>query len=170
LTETEREEAGFFKPTEIVREAWEVTRACATALKARVILFQCPASFTQTSQHISQLEDFFSSIKRGRLRFAWEPRGEWSDEVIRGLCRNLNLWHVVDPFAARTVTPGQCYFRLHGRKGWRYRYEDEELEELAAMLPAHSISYVFFNNIGMTEDALRFQEKVKGKSETEADF
>ncbi|MBV9959472.1 MAG: DUF72 domain-containing protein [Acidobacteria bacterium] len=161
LTETEREKAGFFRPTEIVREAWEVTRACAAALKARVILFQCPASFTQTARNIAQLESFFSSIERGRLRFAWEPRGEWSQEVIRGLCRSLDLWHVVDPFAARTVTPTHCYFRLHGRKGWRYRYEDEELEELATMLPARRISYVFFNNIGMTEDAQRFQETLQ---------
>jgi uncharacterized protein YecE (DUF72 family) len=70
----------------------------------------------------------------------------------------LNLWHVVDPFAAKTVTPAKCYFRLHGRKGWRYIYEDAELEELATMLPKRTTAYVFFNNIRMTEDAQRFSE------------
>src|SRR5688500_8961819 len=42
LTEKELDEAGFFKPTEIVKEALETTLACAKALKARTILFQCP--------------------------------------------------------------------------------------------------------------------------------
>src|SRR5215213_8549238 len=48
LTETEKAEAGYFKPTAIVREAWEVTLAGAAALRAKTILFQCPASFRQT--------------------------------------------------------------------------------------------------------------------------
>ena len=46
------------------------------------------------------------------------------------MCAELDLWHAVDPFAERTATPRRCYFRLHGRKGWRYSYEDAELEEL----------------------------------------
>ena len=48
------------------------------------------------------------------------------------------------------------YYRLHGRNGWRYQYEDGELEELARTLPKQKESYVFFNNYKMTEDALRF--------------
>ena len=44
------------------------------------------------------------------------------------------------------------------RSGWRYAYEDEELEELYSMLPADAESYVFFNNLEMKSDALRFKE------------
>ena len=160
LSDEESEEAGAFRWTPIVREAWETTAACARALKSRMILFQCPASFTPTERNISNLEKFFSSIDRGEFGFGWEPRGQWKPDVVRGLCKDLDLWHVVDPFAGRTVTPERCYFRLHGRRGWRYRYEDGELEELAAMLPEGKRSYVFFNNIYMTEDALRFKEIV----------
>ena len=54
---------------------------------------------------------------------------------------------------------------LHGRKGWRYKYEEVELEELAAMIPKNKRSYVFFNNIHMTEDALRLQEIIKEAGE-----
>ena len=163
LSEAEKGEAGYFKPTALVREAWAVTLACAKALKAKTILFQCPASFKQTRENISNLEKFFSSIKRGRLNFCWEPRGDWDDEVVKGICRNLNLWHVVDPFVRRSVTPAKCYFRLHGRNGWRYKYEEGELSELATMLPENKSSYVFFNNIQMTADALEFREIVKGR-------
>lgn len=162
LSEVEKGGAGYFKPSAIVKEAWQVTLACAKALKAKTILFQCPASFRQTRENISNLERFFSGVERGRLNFCWEPRGAWDDEVVKGVCKSLNLWHVVDPFVRKSVTPDKCYFRLHGRKGWRYKYEEGELAELATMLPENRGSYVFFNNIHMTEDALKFKEIVKG--------
>ena len=161
LSETEKREAGYFKPTEIVKEAWETTLACAKALKAKTVLFQCPASFKPTRENIANLEKFFSSINGEKLNFCWEPRGDWSDDTIKSICKDLKLWHVVDPFEKITTTPDKCYFRLHGRTGWRYKYEESELEELAAMLPKRKNSYVFFNNIEMTDDALLFQKIVK---------
>lgn len=157
LSEEEREECGAFRPSAIVREAWEATRACAAALRARLVLFQCPASFTPTAGHIRDMRRFFTRIERGGLRLLWEPRGDWPDETVRQLCEELELAHVVDPFAARTLTPGLCYFRLHGRNGFRYVYEDEELEELLGMLPREGPSYVLFNNVRMAQDAARFQ-------------
>lgn len=158
LTETEKLEAGSFKPTEIVQEAWETTLLCAQALKAKTVLFQCPASFDQNTENIENLENFFSTIKRGKLILAWEPRGDWNRQIIQGICENLDLWHAVDPFKDKSVTPDKIYYRLHGRTGWRYKYEESELEELAEMLPKNKTAYVFFNNIFMTEDALKFQE------------
>ena len=158
LTEKETKDAGAFKPTPIVREAWDVTLASANALKARTVLFQCPAKFEPTKTNLKNLEKFFSKVERGGLNFCWEPRGAaWSDETIRNLCTDLNLWHVVDPFARATVTPDRCYFRLHGRIRWRYQYEEVELEELATLLPEDHLAYVFFNNITMTQDAENFQ-------------
>ncbi len=160
LSETEKEEAGYFKPTAIVKEAWETTLACANALKAKTILFQCPASFKPYEENISNLEKFFSGVKRGKLNFGWEPRGNWDDAVVKSICERFDLWHVVDPFVKKTVTPEKCYYRLHGLTGWRYKYEEGELEELASLLPKNKTSYVFFNNISMTEDSLRFKQMV----------
>ena len=158
LTEKELQESGYFKPTEIVKEALETTLACAKALKARIILFQCPARFTPLPENIDNMMRFFRRIKRGKMNFAWEPRGrEWTDEIVREICEELDLWHVVDPFARPTVTPTKCYFRMHGIPRWRYTYEDDELYELAAMLPKRRLSYAFFNNITMRQDAIRFQ-------------
>jgi uncharacterized protein YecE (DUF72 family) len=167
LSELEREECGSFRPTAIVNEAWQVTRACAAALKARLVLFQCPASFTPTSEHVKDLRRFFASVEREGLQFLWEPRGGWPDKLVRELCEELRLAHVVDPFKARTVTPHLCYFRLHGRKGFRYVYEDDELEELLGMLPRGRTSYVLFNNVRMAQDAARFQA-IAERQESEA--
>jgi uncharacterized protein YecE (DUF72 family) len=47
---------------------------------------------------------------------------------------------------------------LHGVVRWRYTYEEGELEELVFLLPDKGLSYVFFNNITMMEDALRFEK------------
>lgn len=162
LTETEKTEAGRFQPTEIVKEAWETTFACADALRAKTVLFQCPASFKPYAENLENLEKFFSSVKRGKLDFAFEPRGaDWTDEIVKDICNRFDLRHVVDPFAKITQTPDRIYYRLHGRGGWRYKYELAELEELAALLPKNKPAYVFFNNIRMTEDASVFQQIVK---------
>ncbi len=161
LTEEEREGAGSFRPSAIVEEAWGLTRECASALGARAVLFQCPASFRPTPENVSNMRRFFRGAARGRLNFCWEPRGGWPRALVSELCEELKLWHVVDPFKERTATPRRCYFRLHGRRGWRYKYEDGELEELRSMLPGRAASYVFFNNVEMLDDARRFREMVE---------
>lgn len=164
LSENEMAESGAFRWKPIVKEAWDVTLESAKALNAHTVLFQCPAKFEPTKQNLKNIEKFFSKIDRGNLNFAWEPRGPgWSDETVKNLCGDLNLWHAVDPFARNTVTPDRCYFRLHGRVRWRYQYEDSELEELATMIPKDKLAYVFFNNITMIDDAERFQRIVRGK-------
>ena len=157
LTETEREEAGYFKPTAIVKEAWETTLDCAKALRAKTVLFQCPASFKPYKENIVNLEKFFSSVERGGLNFVWEPRGNWDGKLVKSLCEDLDLWNAVDPFSKPTETPDRCYYRLHGRNGFRYKYEEDELTELAQMLPADNTAYVFFNNRYMLKDALLFK-------------
>ena len=92
------------------------------------------------------------------MNFAWEPRGKWDDSTVKELCDELDLWHCVNPFERPTLTPDRVYYRLHGIPRWRYTFEDDELEELAASLPKGKLSYVFFNNITMRDDALRFEK------------
>ena len=159
LTEKEIDEVGFFKPTDSVREALELTLECARALRARTILFQCPAKFQPLPENILNMKRFFTSFDRTGLNLAWEPRGKmWEADVIRDICQELDLWDCVNPFARPTTTPDRCYYRLHGQPRWRYTYEDEELYELATLLPRDRLSYVFFNNITMKTDAMRFQK------------
>jgi uncharacterized protein YecE (DUF72 family) len=102
---------------------------------------------------------FFSTVDREGLNFAWEPRGSaWTIDIVSALCRDLDLWHAVDPFALRSETPEKCYFRMHGRIRWRYSYDLTELEELATLLPSAVPSYVFFNNVTMSKDAKSLQQ------------
>jgi uncharacterized protein YecE (DUF72 family) len=168
LTDEEREEVGSFRPTRAVREAWEVTKACAEALGARRVLFQCPASFKPTAENVRNLREFFSSIGRDRMIFLWEPRGDWPRALVAELCAELDLAHVVDPLVERTLTPRRCYFRLHVRRGGRKSYEDAELAELHSMLPRGETSYVLFNNVRMVDDAARFQRLMHEEDEADS--
>lgn len=159
LTAREASEAGNFRSTVVVNDAWQVTLECAEALNASYILFQCPASFNPTEINLENMRAFFSSIERPRNRLlCWEPRGaSWTNEVVSMLCEELGLLHVVDPFVSRSVTPENFYYRLHGRTGWRHDFDLSELETLSLMVPANTPGRVYFNNARMVEDASTFK-------------
>ena len=141
LTEKESDEAGFFKPTAIVREALDITLAYADALKARTVIFQCPAKFRQTDENIENLKNFIRGIKRPKLNFGWEPRGPWDDSVVKDICDELGLWHVVDTirprdrYAETMLLPPSRHspLALHLR-GWRTRRACVNASEKAAFV------------------------------------
>jgi len=168
IPEARKEDYGFFKATEEVFKAWEETEKIAQILKARIIVFQCPASFRPAPENKGNLEKFFKAIKRKNFIFVWEPRGRWEREEISNLCEKLNLLPCLDPFkseippeAAEKPFPGKVgYFRLHGKAGYRYKYTDSDLKELKALAKGFNTVYFMFNNVHMFEDALRFKQKI----------
>ncbi len=177
IPERKKKNYGSFRPTKEVLSAWQKTDEIATALGTKIIIFQCPASFTPTDEHVDNLRKFFDSIDRKDYIFAWEPRGEWSEEAIKNLCADLNLVHCVDPYKCDPVhTPipsfkrgerGVFYFRLHGKGGARYRFTIDDLLWLNEKISGRggerlfAPTYVMFNNIYMFNDAIHFKEIIK---------
>jgi uncharacterized protein YecE (DUF72 family) len=153
---------GAFRPSDEVLEAWEVTDLVARTLRAPVVLFQSPATFSSTAENRSNLRSFFRRIDRGNSMLAWEPPGEWKDRDVRALCRELDLVHCVDPFKVRPAPGRVRYYRLHGLPGHDlgYRYTDRDLLELLGMIDRRT-AYVLFNNGSMRDDALRFGRLAK---------
>jgi uncharacterized protein YecE (DUF72 family) len=149
LAAEEKRRYGAFKPTAEVHAAWRTTLALARALKSKIVVFQCPASFTPTDEHRDNIEAFFKSIERGGLQLCWEPRGVWDDARVKEICKRLDLIHCVDPFERRSVWGEPAYFRLHGRGGYRYQYTEWDLIELGILCRAAEETYVLFNNISM---------------------
>jgi uncharacterized protein YecE (DUF72 family) len=148
---------GSFRDTDEVWQAWLVTAEIAQALGARVILFQCPASFTPTEAHKRDLRRFMGKLPRGQWIYAFEPRGVWEDEEVGALCRDLDLVHAVDPLRTEPSTGKRLgYFRLHGPQSGRYRYDDEDLGRLARKCEGFEDLYCMFNNVEMWRDAARF--------------
>lgn len=159
--EKDRAEAGGFRVNSTTLAAWDLTLECARALRASAILFQCPPSFKPTDENIDAMRSFIAAIERPQgVRLLWEPRGAWPDEVILGLCRELELIHAVDPFIRPSLTPELIYWRLHGNKSHYARYSDEELRQIVAWLPGdeHTDAYVMFNNVPRVHDVKRFLE------------
>jgi uncharacterized protein YecE (DUF72 family) len=162
LNADERRECGSFRTTPVVLGAWTRTLECARLLRATAVLLQCPRSFRPTPENTDHLRQFFATAERPPgLRILWEPRGTWPTELVRDLCRELELVHVVDPLIDTTVTPEQTYLRLHGLTGARHVYTDDELAAIAASLPAAGTAYVMFNNLPRIGDARRFLTSIK---------
>ncbi len=161
LPEHSRGNYGSFKPTKEVHDAWLRTREVADALHARVIVFQCPASFCDSEIHRQNLRDFFTSIDREECVFCWEPRGDWPDDAVRELCSSLNLVHCVDRFVRKSLHGRISYFRLHGIKGYRYAYSSMDLRLLYDWCPKDRPGYVLFNNLNMLSDARKFKAMLR---------
>lgn len=153
---------GFFQPSDEISKAWEETRKCARALEAKIILFQCPPSFTETSDNIANMRRFFSSIKHSGHILVWEPRGQWAEPTIKALCSELDLVHCVDPMRMEPLSGELYYVRLHGGPGYRHKYTKEELKRLKGEL-VDKETYVLFNNLNMYNDALAFDRLIKGR-------
>jgi len=156
LTPAELQQCGSFQFTPPVLMAWETSWRSAEALKAKCILFQCPASFGPSPENLHQMRLFFTSIERHGLKFIWEPRGDWNPALIKTLCEELDLIHAVDPFVSRSVTLNFTYLRLHGGKDFKHVYSMEELHFIRRQIRAGFPAYVFFNNIQMLQDATKF--------------
>lgn len=129
-------------------------------LKAKYILFQCPASFKPTNKNLENMIWFFKKIKNPAYCFVWEPRGtDWTGNIILEICRKCNLIHCVDPFSRQPVTRNVAYFRLHGsppgRKMYYYDYTEKDLNKLRDMCKSFNEVYCFFNNMNMYQNALQ---------------
>lgn len=163
LDPKEKADVGAFQLNDTTLEAWDVTRECARILRATAILFQCPPSFRPEEENVANMRRFFPAIERPEgVRFLWEPRGEaWSDDLVRDLCAELGLIHVVDPFERDSVTPELTYWRLHGIRTHYHVYTDEELQALAARIPKDGDTYAMFNNVPRVGDAQRFANIVR---------
>jgi uncharacterized protein YecE (DUF72 family) len=164
FSEDERSQCGAFCDTPIVRQAWKTTLELATALESTVVVFQCPPSFEATESNVRQMGRFFEWAERGRLRFAWEPRhATWTTDLIRDLCAELDLIHVVDPLEQNDFYGRPRYLRLHGKALGRFRYDynrpysDKDLAEIKRLCEPGP-TYCLFNNKQMAVDTQRFIE------------
>lgn len=171
VSATEHDLYGSFRPTEQVWLAWERTRDLARILRAEIVLFQLPASFTPTREHLRDMREFFGRIDRtDSWQLAFEPRGpRWPRELAEDICQELGLLYCVDPFVSGPVFAETSYWRMHGGADYQARYSDEQFDQLAGWSrDVPGSSYLMFNNILRREDARKFQQRA-GLVEKEID-
>ena len=74
-----------FAPTEEVFAAWERTGQIAEALEAKIVVFQCPASFRPTEENKANKRAFFRSIgRRGEKPIACSTTSVYGMYPFRG--------------------------------------------------------------------------------------
>jgi len=154
------ENYGFFQQTDEVIKSWNETEKICTMLKAKYVLFQCPASFKPTDENLENIIWFFKKIKNPGYRFIWEPHGTaWTDDIILDICKKCGLAHCVDASLRYPVTRDVAYFRLHGsppgKKKYYYDYTEKDLNKLRDMCESFNEVYCFFNNMNMYKNALQ---------------
>lgn len=157
------ENYGFFQQTDEVLRSWKDTEKICSTLKARYVLFQCPASFKPAPENLENICWFFKTIKNPDYCFVWEPRGAaWTDDIVSEVCKKGDLVHCVDPFARSLVASEVAYFRLHGsppgQKMYYYNYTEQDLNKLIDVSEAFNKVYCFFNNLNMYQNALQLVE------------
>lgn len=161
IPESKLKRYGFFRPTDEVREGWERTKEIVGILKARMVLFQTPPNFEESEDSVLNMRMFFERVEREESLILWEPRGKWSEDTVKDLCKDLSIVHCVDPFKDNQVYGEIAYYRLHGIGSFGYKYTDEDLTQLLDLCPEDKECYVLFNNVSMLEDALRFRFMVR---------
>jgi len=166
---------GYLKYTRENIDAFNEVVDRARILGARIIVLQTPSSMPCDPGSLESVDAFLGeatgSLDKGMI-LGWEPRGECAESSrVLELMRKHGVIHVVDPFkrTPANIVSGVAYLRLHGRGegevNYRYKYTDEDLEELydtALKLPATEV-YVMFNNVYMFDDAIRFKKLVNSK-------
>lgn len=171
FTEDQREGFGYLRPNDAIRDAWNQTREIAQTLDADIVVIQTPPSFDATDEHESNMDELLSSIDRGGLALAWEPRGSWLDqpERVETICDDLDLIHVTDIMRQDPIsTHDFAYTRLHGlnedRYDYDYDYSSDELETVAGKLEAlaadHDRVYGLFNNYEMYANAAKLSDRL----------
>jgi len=158
IPEKKKKDYGFFKATEEISEAWSMTVGFAKALGVKKIVFQSPASFHPSDDHVQNLRQFFKKMKPHPLTFVWEPRGKWERREVKRLCTELDIIPCLDPFEETLIQGDLLYTRLHGEKGYRYTYSETEMKQLIEIGKPVSQAYFMFNNVSMYEDAQRFKK------------
>jgi len=154
---------------EFTMKVWQLithTPKSPTYQKARIKIDERKqknyGSFTRTDENRKNLTDFFNTIDRKNYIFVWESKGDWGEKVLKEICDDLNLIDGVDPFKRVPASNNLIYYRLHGKGGYKYKYTDDELNEISDRLARTQNAYIMFNNIYMFEDALRFKKILQG--------
>lgn len=157
---------GYLRPTEEVFKFWKLVLNEASALDARFLLLQLPASFRDEKTNWENARKFFERIER-KSEIAVELRG-WQPKRIERFCKEFELIDCCDLLLRKPtyLTKSRiAYFRLHGsyesgRINYKHKYSGKELEilrERVENLRAKEV-YVLFNNAYMLQDAKRFMK------------
>jgi uncharacterized protein YecE (DUF72 family) len=149
------------KQFENVEEEIRKLKEICEILDARVILFQTPKSFRDSSKVREFLEKY-----EFEENVVMELRG-FTKEQREDLVKKYGIIDCTDLLKEDPIKSKFLYTRLHGlgTKMYRYKYTEQDLLKLKEKVKAWKEGYVMFNNIYMYEDAEQFLKLLSMKNQ-----
>jgi hypothetical protein len=128
-------------------------------LQASVLTILIPKVLLEDKELVSKLNAFFSTVRLGRTRIAFEFRGgEPSEDTLKTLHDHDALHSTDISKQDPKVGSSILYSRLFGKgKGTVYEFDDNELHDIAtkASGPKFEKSILAFHGVRMYRDAAR---------------
>ncbi len=155
-----------FKPSAAVDQAWETFLPVARELDAKVIVVPSAPDTPPGKTARAAARAFFEKLRAPKLpTLVWEPPPTWELKECEAAVKDLDVLVARDPL--RHPPYGKVargYYRLPGPAGYKSRYEDPALEQVAEAVAAtqSAETWVVFANVDMYADARRLRKLLEG--------
>jgi uncharacterized protein YecE (DUF72 family) len=151
-----------FKPAAAADAAWEAFLPVARELESKVLVVPSNPETPPGKANRALVRAFFEKHVGEKLPpLVWEPPPSWELKDCEATVKDLKVLVARDPL--RHAPFGKVprgYYRLPGPAGFKSRYEDPALEQVAeAVLATQSTeTFVVFANVDMYADAKRLRK------------
>ncbi len=150
-----------FKPSPAADSAWESFLPVARELEAKAIVIPSNPETPPGKVHRAQTRAFFEKISSEKLPVVvWDPPPTWEIKECEATVKDLKVHVARDPLRhAPFGKIARGYYRLPGPAGYKSRYEDPALDQVAEAI--HSTqsteTFVVFSNVDMYADSKRLR-------------
>lgn len=151
-----------FKPAAAADTAWEAFLPVARELESKVLVVPSNPETPPGKVNRALVRTFFEKHAPEKLPpLVWEPPPTWELKDCEAAVKDLKVLVARDPLRhAPFGKVARGYYRLPGPAGFKSRYEDPALEQVAeAILATQSAeTFVVFANVDMYADAKRLRK------------
>ncbi len=151
-----------FKPAATVDSAWEAFLPVARELDAKVLVIPSNPETPPGKTNRALVRAFFEKITVEKLPpLVWEPPPTWDLKECEATVKDLKVLVARDPLRhAPFGKVARGYYRLPGPAGYKSRYEDPALDEVAEAIQKtqSAETFVVFANVDMYADSKRLRK------------
>ncbi len=150
-----------FKPSAAADAAWEAFLPVARELEAKTLVIPSNPETPPGKTHRALVRTFFEKIAGEKLPvLVWDPPPTWDLKECEATVKDLKILVARDPLRHPPFGKvARGYYRLPGPAGFKSRYEDPALDQVAEAIQAtHSAeTFVVFSNVDMYADSKRLR-------------
>lgn len=151
-----------FKPSAAADAAWENFLPVARELDAKAIVVTSNPEAPPGKAARAQARGFFEKLQIDKLpSVVWEPPPTWELKDCEAAVKDLKVLVARDPLKHPPFGKvARGYYRLPGPAGYKSRYEDPALDQVADAIQStqSAETFVVFANVDMYADSKRLRK------------